>query len=120
MIFEGHPKGMSGLHGRGRSHGGMWVSGAIWPRRKVSSGEGCSIGKEWKEVVLTDLYTFACFISRGQRHCLALPMQMGVVRLPGRIQLSERGVGAWLEDTSVCVHIHTYIYRERERYATSA
>ena len=43
VIFEGHPKGMSGLHG-GRSHGGMWVSGAIWPRRKVSSGEGCSVG----------------------------------------------------------------------------
>ena len=81
-------------------------------------------------MVLTDLNTFACFIGRGQRHCLALPMQMGVVRLPGRIQLSERGVGAWLEDTSVCVcvcvHIHThiyifiYIYIERERYATSA
>lgn len=103
VIFEGHPKGMSGLHGRGRSRGGMWVSGAIWPRGKVSSGEGCSVGKEWKEVVLTDLYTFACLIGRGQRHWLALPMQMGVVRLLGRIQLSERGVGAWLEDTSVCV-----------------
>ena len=90
------------MAGEGRAAACGWVVLFGQEGRWVQES-GCSVGKEWKEVVLTDLYTFACLIGRGQRHWLALPMQMGVVRLLGRIQLSERGVGAWLEDTSVCV-----------------
>ena len=84
------------------------MSGAFWPRRKVSSGEGFpSAGKERKEVVLTAsvIRLHVLLVVTVKAPVKALSMQMGL----WEIARKDTTLRAWCGSLARR-HISIYIY----------